>query len=144
MALQLAAAAVAPVLALAATMASTAPAAAAVGFTAPAVSVSVASAPDFATETLSDPWDFSNREDALLSHAGPMLNVANQQIDNGRLSYDSTGNSHYSPVWGGYPGSQYTDRDGAIKPVDASRYSRLCFRMYSSQTVGGRSDVVHL
>jgi hypothetical protein len=121
---------------MASPLAAAGPAAAAGEVTSATSSTTIGSAPDFATETFADPWDYSNPEDENLSAGGPMLAVANQQIAGGRLSYDSTANGYFSPVWGGYPGSQYAGRDGAIHPVDAARYTKISFRMYASSNVG--------
>ncbi|MBW3659315.1 MAG: S-layer homology domain-containing protein [Actinobacteria bacterium] len=95
----------------------------------------VAAPPDYATEVLGDPWDYRNREDILVDGNGPTLNVANTTLQHGRLVFDVTGSGYVSPVFPGFPGAIPAGREGTHRPIDASRYDRATFRMYSSVRV---------
>ncbi len=44
-----------------------------------------------------------------------------------RLEFERTG--FFSPLWGGYPTGIPHGRDGALRPIDTSRYQRLVMRM---------------
>jgi len=97
----------------------------------------VLSAADYATEYLSDAWDYSNPEDQNLSDRSAMLNVTNQQVSGGRLSFQATaGSSYVSPVWAGFPGEQPSGRSGLSIPVDSGRYTRFAVRMRLSTAQG--------
>ncbi|HUR14158.1 MAG TPA: hypothetical protein VM097_06660, partial [Mycobacteriales bacterium] len=101
----------------------------------PAVPASVvAESPDYATTTFADPWDYSNRED-LITDKGPTAKLTSPSSSGGRLTFKITGAGYVSPVWGGYPGSLYLDRDGskATNRVAASAYTHLSLRAYASQ-----------
>lgn len=101
----------------------------------PAVPASaVAEALDYASQTFADPWDFSNRDD-LKTDKGPALKLTKPSLSGGKLSFTITGGGYVSPVWGGYPGALYLDRDGS-KPgnmVAASTYTHVSLRAYASR-----------
>src|SRR5687768_17022450 len=46
---------------------------------------SVTAAPDYASEALSDPWDYNNVEDQRLDLKAAMANVSNQRFADGQL-----------------------------------------------------------
>lgn len=87
---------------------------------------------DFATDTFSDPWDFSNPEDVIpvdnvgtqdthgISYANGLLNVATRDGSTIRLLFDWP---HVLP-WG---------RDGWAHPIDAGLYTQITFRMCADQ-----------
>ena len=108
------------------------PAAAATGVT--VASSVAATGTDFATSTWSDPWDYSNAADALLDNTGPAAHFSGQSIANGTLSFSMSSAGYFSPLWGGYPGSLYLGRDGALpsNSIDASRYTKTSMRAYAS------------
>lgn len=82
---------------------------------------------DYATEVLGNHWDMSNKED--ISESG--LRFGNVSVSGGIWSGTTTSrDSHFWFLWGGYPGAYATSRDGATKPINASMYKRLTFRMY--------------
>ncbi len=88
---------------------------------------SVAASADYASDVLSDPWDFSNAADVEggAAVAGGLLTYvlpAQQNLVNSIAS---------SQPWG---------RDGRLNPVNADRYTRLSLRLWSSaRSVGGVS-----
>jgi hypothetical protein len=96
---------------------------------------SVPAAPDFATEVFADPWDFSNPEDMLLDN-GPTMGMQAAAIRDGQLRFDMSTPGYLSPLWGGYPGGLYLGREGGApqNQIDASRYTRVSFSAYASQT----------
>jgi hypothetical protein len=94
----------------------------------------VPEAHDYASQTFADPWDFSSRDD-LKTDKGPALKLSSPSFTSGRLSFTITGSGYVSPVWGGYPGSLYLDRDGS-KPgnqVPAATYTHVSLRAYASR-----------
>lgn len=95
---------------------------------------SVAEAQDYASQTFADPWDFSNRED-LKTDKGPALKLTSPSLSGGRLSFTITGSGYVSPVWGGYPGSLYLERDGSRSgnQVVAGAYTHVSLRAYASR-----------
>jgi hypothetical protein len=102
---------------------------------APAVpSSAVAEGQDYASTTFADPWDFSNRDD-LKTDKGPAVKLTSPSLASGHLSFKITGSGYVSPVWGGYPGSLYLDRDGskAGNAVAAGTYTHVSLRAYASQ-----------
>ncbi|MCU1588664.1 MAG: hypothetical protein JWN31_2157 [Frankiales bacterium] len=109
-----------------------APGAAAVADSPPELLVSepvVAEPADYASEVLSDPWDFSNSADV----AGPT------SMDAGLLTYSPSSKVQPSLV-NSTASSQAWGRDGRTSPVDASRYTVLSVRLWSSaRSPGGVS-----
>jgi hypothetical protein len=95
--------------------------------TADSAPVTYPAAQDFATTAFSDPWDFSNPEDINLTsgpHGGPAKGITNASVAGGVVSFTAVkGQKGYvSPLWGGYPGSYLSGRDGGINPIDTSIY----------------------
>ncbi|MFC4243568.1 cell wall-binding repeat-containing protein [Gryllotalpicola reticulitermitis] len=111
--------------------------AAAAGTTATPVSTTILAAPDYASTTFHDAWDYSNTADLLIDNSGPTIDVANAKWSGGVLSYTAEPRSYVSPLWGGYPGSLYLDRDGglAANHITASNYNYISIHAYSSATV---------
>src|SRR5687767_13411626 len=87
---------------------------------------SVAEAPEYATESLADKWDYENAEDQRLDSKAGMLNVTNQRMDAGQLHFTAQSGASFDPVLT-WPGQLPWGRDGAVKPIDAARYTRLSF-----------------
>ena len=84
---------------------------------------------DYASEVLSDPWDFSNSADV----AGP-ANIAA-----GLLTYSPSSKVQPSLV-NSTASSQAWGRDGRTSPADASRYTIMSLRLWSSaRSPGGVS-----
>lgn len=106
------------------------PAAASVAVTTPDPA-EVAGAPDYATERFADPWDYENPEDQRLDSKAGMLNVTNQHFDGGRLKFTAQQNASFDPVLT-WPGDIPWGRDGELHPIDAGRYDRVSFSMFSS------------
>ena len=97
----------------------------------------LAAAPDFATDTFADPWDFSDVSDILLDNTGPANGLAAASISGGLLSLRIARPSYISPLWGGYNGALHLGRDGALAQnmVHASYYTTLHLHVYSSQAL---------
>jgi hypothetical protein len=88
-----------------------------------------AAASDYATDVFSDPWDYSNTDDINLTagpKGGPAKGVALDKVAGGVLSFTAEKNQkgYVSPLWGGYPGSFLTGRDGGIatNEIDTTKY----------------------
>jgi hypothetical protein len=81
-------------------------------------------APDFASEVYTDAWDYSNPEDQN-TDASDGRNIV---VRDGRLHFDATGGTQFSPVTS-VPGALAYGRDGAALTIDTTRYKRLSFRM---------------
>lgn len=90
-------------------------------------------APDYATSTFSDPWDFSNPADIIMDK-GPTSGVSNAVMRGGALRYTVSGASYISPLWTGYLGSVRLGRDGAVpaNQIVASSYTRMRIHAYAS------------
>ena len=86
----------------------------------------VAESADYASDVLSDPWDFSNAADV----AGP------NGIAGGLLTYAPSARVQPTLV-NSIASSQAWGRDGRIYPVDADRYTRLSLRLWSSDRSSG-------
>jgi putative cell wall-binding protein len=97
----------------------------------------VLAAPSYATTTFHDEWDFSNAADVLIDNSGPSMNIANPSWSGGLLSYTAKPGSYLSPLWGGYPGSLYQNRDGglAANQITAADYDHLSIHAYASADV---------
>ena len=90
---------------------------------------SVAESADYASEVLSDPWDFSNSADV----AGPT------SMADGLLTYSPSSKVQPSLV-NSTASSQAWGRDGRTYPLDASRYTVMSLRLWSSaRSPGGVS-----
>jgi hypothetical protein len=88
---------------------------------------------DYATDTFSDSWDMTNTEDVWPVYS----NVSNATFANGYFS-GTTKNTDPQVyfLWGGYPGSIDSGRDGKNRPINTSTYSQVAIRMYFSDEVG--------
>lgn len=90
-------------------------------------------APDYAAEAFGDPWDYSNPEDQVVLEGQQTIGIQNGQINGGAFRFDVSGPSYFHFLWGGYPDSVPTNRDGDANPVDTSRFNRLVMKVTSSQ-----------
>jgi len=91
----------------------------------------VIESPDYASSVWADPWDYSNALDLNVTPGAASNNVSNLTMNGGLLSFDTVPGGHIFPVndWGlVIPHG----RDGPIKPINASLYPRVSFRMFSS------------
>ncbi|HUQ40255.1 MAG TPA: cell wall-binding repeat-containing protein [Acidimicrobiales bacterium] len=113
----------------------TPPASAAVTFATPAPAA-VSAAPDYATEAWHDPWDYDNPEDQRLDLKAGMLNVSNARLERSRLLFTTGAGATFDPILT-WPNDIGWGRDGALRPIDASRYKRISFAMRSSARVSG-------
>ncbi len=84
----------------------------------------VAESVDYASDVLSDPWDFSNAADIQ----GPAT------IAGGLLTYVLPAQQS---LVGSIASSQPWGRDGRLNPANADRYTRLSLRLWSSATSAG-------
>jgi hypothetical protein len=93
-------------------------------------------AQDFATATWADPWDFSNPQDMLLDNGGPAMALDAATVRDGLLSVSLSRPGYISPLWGGYPGSVYLEREGGAPQnrIDAGRFTRFSFSAYASSS----------
>ncbi|TET54329.1 MAG: hypothetical protein E3J54_02320, partial [Actinobacteria bacterium] len=90
----------------------------------------ISASTDYATNEFADPWDMSNTEDVWNVYA----NFRNATFLGGTFSGTTTSNSpRFYLLWGGYPGSIDTARDGINHPINAASFSRMGLRMYSSK-----------
>jgi len=80
-------------------------------------------APDFASEVYGDPWDYSNAEDQNLDEVGTPTSVSAGKLKVALRSGDQV--SLVQTVSGSLP----YGRDGAAKPINASKYTSLSFSM---------------
>ena len=91
---------------------------------------------DYATDTFSDPWDFSNQEDLDLS-AGVGLGFSNTvpSIHDGILDANVVAGSTVRLLMK-WPGPQSDalpwGRDGWLHPIDAARYNQVTMRVRSN------------
>lgn len=94
-------------------------------------------APDYASESFGDPWDYANSEDI---HVGtPQMSNAGS-ISGGLLSYTTATQYPWMDPIPYLPGSYPLERDGPSAPVDTTRYTHVSFRMYAS--AAGYGNVV--
>lgn len=86
----------------------------------------IAEGDDFATVVLGDPWDM-----AQLSDIVQPTHIDSISLSDGILSGFSTSNDPYFWVLHpGYPSVQNIGKNGTNYPIDASRYTRLSFRLW--------------
>ena len=90
----------------------------------PAGAQAVGAPPDYAAETFGDPWDYNNSQDQIVLEGQQTVGLQNAQIGGGALRFDVSGPSYFHFLWGGYPDSTPANRDGALNPVDTSRFNR--------------------
>ena len=88
----------------------------------------VVAAPDFATETYGDAWDYEQATDVLLD-VGPALNLTGARVADGELAFTVAQTGHASLVFGGWLGALYTGRESPLAPIDASRYTRAAIAL---------------
>jgi hypothetical protein len=88
---------------------------------------------DYAADTLGDAWDYSNPEDQFIVEGQSSVGIRNEQISGGQLRFDVDGPSYFHPLWGGYPDAQPINRDGALRPIDTDRYTRLVMKVSASR-----------
>jgi hypothetical protein len=103
--------------------------------TAPTVPATpVSEGQDYATSTFADRWDFANAAD-LKFDRGPSKGLSGVSFSNGQMNVTVTGNGYVSPVWGGYVGALFLDRDGSRpgNQVAAATYTHFSLRAYASQ-----------
>src|SRR5262249_28713776 len=106
--------------------------------TAPGVNSVFAAGPDFATEVLGDPWDFSNQEDIAIDPAQKTgwssLTVNNG--GNGLLSGVTTATAGANVAFLQRPWYQINNpgRTGHTFPIDSTKYTKLAIKMTSPLT----------
>ena len=109
-----------------------------VTITSPANGAVLAAGPDYATDALSDPWDFSNRQDVTLDPAqidGFSNFTISGGLAGGTLSTTRGGNSNGSNFYvlqRAYWGILNPGRTGRSAPI-APVYSKLSFKMSSTR-----------
>jgi hypothetical protein len=117
--------------------------------TSPVVNAVLRAGPDYATDTLGDPWDFSNRTDVALDPAqidgfsAPGQNdggsgfsvaggLAGGTLTNTRLGY--TNGSNFYLLQRPYYTTVNPGRTGRRFPIDPAVYSKLAFKMTSGSS----------
>jgi hypothetical protein len=101
----------------------------------PAASAVLKAGPDYATDVLADPWDFSNREDVAIDPAqidgfNPFAVSAGQAGGTIGLRRDGTGGgSFFNVLQRAYETTINPGRTGARYPIASSAYTRLSFKM---------------
>ncbi|MUH52071.1 MAG: hypothetical protein F2789_12765, partial [Actinobacteria bacterium] len=88
---------------------------------------------DFATDTFSDPWDFSNPEDVIPVN-GVGTGAAEVSVGGGELTV-ATHNASEIRLLMKWPGVLPWGRDGWAHPVDAARYTQTTMRIYGDVTL---------
>lgn len=86
---------------------------------------------DFASAAFGDPWDYANVEDQPLVDGATMADMTQASISGGRLVLDTGANGGFvAPLvsWDDL-GAAAWGRDGALYPIDASRYTRISIHM---------------
>jgi hypothetical protein len=94
--------------------------------------------PDFATQTYGDPWDFSNPEDFDVQQQWWSTKSSNFAVQNGMLSFDTSSFGEIPLVRGFGAIALPWGRDGSAHPIDASKYTRIAFRMNSPVKTQGQ------
>lgn len=97
-----------------------------------------AEAPDYMSENWADAWDFSNGEDfnTLPANGGGYaggLGLSNVTLSGGALN-GTVAQGGFFDLLSAAPGALHVGRDGALRPIDTSRYTRLSMRFYASQS----------
>ena len=97
-------------------------------------------APDFATTTYGDAWDFSNADDFGEPLRGWTREVDDIVVQNGMLSATFKPSAQFALVRGFSEITIPWGRDGSLLPIDASKFTRLSFRLNSqtSRTLYGQ------
>lgn len=90
---------------------------------------SLSTSGDYATDVLSDPWDFSN--DDIIPVVGVGTSAADGVDIAGGLLSVSTRNATEIRFLMKWPVVLPWGRDGRLIPIDADRYTRATFRIYS-------------
>ena len=94
--------------------------------------------PDYATDVLGDPWDFSNAEDVGLDPTETIgwssFSVANGLAGGATSTTDTT----MSLLYRGRYGIVNPGRTGRRFPIDPSRFQKVAFKM--SDSAGGQND----
>jgi hypothetical protein len=88
---------------------------------------------DYAVESLGDPWDYANADDQRIVEGQTSVGILNSRISGGQLRFDINGPAYFHPLWGGYPDTQPVNRDGALRPIDTGRYTRLVMKVTASR-----------
>jgi hypothetical protein len=94
--------------------------------------------PDFATQTYGDPWDFSNPEDLDPQQRWWSTKSSNFSVHDGMLSFDTSSFGEIPLVRGFGAIAIPWGRDGSAHPIDASKYTRIAFRLNSPVTTQGQ------
>ena len=89
---------------------------------------------DFATDTFSDPWDFSNPEDVNPTHNTGVGFGNGESLGGGTLSVASRNGTEIRLLMK-WPKVLPWGHDGWAHPIDAGRYTQTTFRIYSDTTL---------
>ncbi|MEX0659018.1 MAG: hypothetical protein WD080_07790 [Egibacteraceae bacterium] len=108
--------------------------------TAPVVSSPVVqAAPDYWTDTLGDPVDYTAPGDQLLIAAAH--ENTQPRVEGGQLRWTKTATMNLAFVFAGYAPSAFAvGREGLANPVDASRYTHLSMHLYAER--GGAAEII--
>ncbi len=115
-----------------------------INITNPASDVIFEEADEYGTLVWNDPWDMSQALDVqqLVSPRAVYANYFSSFVPCaaglwcGQVRSDA-GNPDLFLLHPGYPGALHIGRDGNRRPIDASKYTRLTFRMYLDSVPAG-------
>jgi putative cell wall-binding protein len=94
----------------------------------------VAPSADYATEVLGNPFDYADRDDALVDGPPISQQVTGLGLVDGQLRWRSSG-GNVTLVQMTVPGGLPDSRDGVWNPIDANRYPRIAMRLWASTSV---------
>jgi hypothetical protein len=98
---------------------------------------------DYATDTFSDPWDFSNPEDFNVTPNAQAVALGNVSLTNGFLHFDSPGGAGYFDLVHSITGAIPTGRDTQKYPIDAGAYQFLSFSMRSTAADNTSGQIIY-
>src|SRR6185436_11057504 len=99
------------------------------------------SGPDYATDVLGDPWDFSNPEDIGLDPQ-ETIGWADFRVANGLAGgTTSTNDSQLSLLYRGRFGITNPGRNGRRFPIDPGKYQKLSFKFSDSAGLGDNPQI---
>ncbi len=96
----------------------------------------IVEASDYASESFADAWDFSNAEDHSVSPGVRMSDLTSPTMSFGQFSASSGPSGHLWMLDSWDDDGLPWGRDGALHPIDASRFRRVSFRMWTNATPG--------
>jgi putative cell wall-binding protein len=90
----------------------------------------LAGAEDHATHVIGNPWDYADAADVRLA-PGITIQVRDPRVEGGVLRFGSDG-GYVHLLWQGFPGAIPIHPDGAVTPIDGTRFDEVLVRVRSS------------